>query len=81
MAWFSFHIFYFELIHRMKWPGCLVAMSGTYQLMAKLLYGCGLRLMECVRLWVKDDVSTTMIYTHVINKGGMGVQSPLHSLS
>jgi len=32
----------------------LGAMSGTYQLMAKLLYGCGLRLMECVRLRVKD---------------------------
>jgi integron integrase len=31
--------------------GC---MSGTYQLMAKLLYGSGLRLMECVRLRVQD---------------------------
>jgi len=30
--------------------GC---MSGTYQLMAKLLYGSGLRLMECVRLRVQ----------------------------
>ena len=29
-------------------------MSGIYQLMAKLLYGSGLRLMECVRLRVKD---------------------------
>ncbi len=29
-------------------------MSGVYQLMAKLLYGSGLRLMECVRLRVKD---------------------------
>jgi integron integrase len=29
-------------------------MSGTHLLMAKLLYGCGLRLMECVRLRVKD---------------------------
>ena len=32
----------------------LAAMSGTYGLMAKLIYGCGLRLMECVRLRVKD---------------------------
>src|SRR5579885_1856000 len=31
--------------------GCL---SGIPQLMAKLLYGSGLRLMECVRLRVKD---------------------------
>lgn len=29
-------------------------LSGDYQLMAKLLYGSGLRLMECVRLRVKD---------------------------
>ena len=32
----------------------LDAMSGTYMLMAKLLYGSGLRLMECLRLRVKD---------------------------
>jgi len=30
------------------------AMTGTYQLMAKILYGCGLRGIECVRLRVKD---------------------------
>lgn len=24
-----------------------------------------------------EDVSTTMIYTHVLNKGGQGVRSPL----
>ena len=24
-----------------------------------------------------EDVSTTMIYTHVLNKGGRGVKSPL----
>ena len=29
-------------------------LSGTHQLMAKLLYGSGLRLMECMRLRVKD---------------------------
>jgi integron integrase len=32
----------------------LESMSGTHQLMAKLLYGSGLRLMECLRLRVKD---------------------------
>ena len=26
------------------------------------------------------DVSTTMIYTHVLNRGGKGVQSPLDAL-
>ncbi len=32
----------------------LAHLSGTHQLMAKLLYGSGLRLMECLRLRVKD---------------------------
>ena len=32
----------------------LANMSGKHRLMAQLLYGCGLRLMECVRLRVKD---------------------------
>ena len=30
------------------------ALTGVHQLMAKLLYGSGLRLMECARLRVKD---------------------------
>jgi integrase len=29
-------------------------MSGTHQLLAKLLYGSGLRLIECLRLRIKD---------------------------
>jgi integron integrase len=29
-------------------------LSGTYQFMGKLLYGSGVRLMECLRLRVKD---------------------------
>jgi integron integrase len=32
----------------------LAGMTGTHQLMASLLYGTGMRLMECVRLRVKD---------------------------
>jgi integron integrase len=32
----------------------LARMHGEHQLMAELLYGAGLRLMECVRLRVKD---------------------------
>ncbi len=32
----------------------IAGLSGIAQLMAKLLYGSGLRLMECVRLRVKD---------------------------
>ena len=38
--------------------------------MAKLLYGCGLRLLECVRLRVKDvDFGQTKIFIHN-SKGG-----------
>lgn len=32
----------------------LNSMEGTHALMAKLLYGCGLRLMECPRLRIQD---------------------------
>ena len=32
----------------------LARMEGTYGLMARLLYGSGMRLMECVRLRIKD---------------------------
>jgi site-specific recombinase XerD len=27
-----------------------------------------------------EDVNTTMIYTHVLNKGGRGVRSPLDAI-
>jgi len=34
--------------------GVIGFLTGTYQLMAKLLYGSGMRLGECQRLRVKD---------------------------
>ena len=37
--------------------------KGTHLLMAKLLYGCGLRLMECVRLRIQAvDIERNLIY-------------------
>lgn len=40
-------------------------MKGRHLLMAKLLYGSGMRLMECIRLRVKDlDFSHERIYIH-----------------
>jgi integron integrase len=45
-------------------------MSGIHLLMARLLYGSGMRLMECIRLRVKDlDLERSSIYIHAA-KGG-----------
>lgn len=66
-------------------------LGGREALMADLLYGSGLRLLECLRLRIKDvdlarneitvregeDVGTTQIYTHVLNRGPGAVLSPL----
>lgn len=43
-----------EVLSREEVRRVLDGMSGIYQLMARLLYGSGMRLMECVRLRVKD---------------------------
>ena len=50
------------LLSRLKWVALtrtevrevLARMNGVYGLMANMLYGTGMRLMECVRLRVKD---------------------------
>ena len=42
------------VLSRPEVEAVLSGMTGTHQLMAKLLYGTGMRLMECVRLRVKD---------------------------
>jgi integron integrase len=44
-------------------------LSGAYHLMASLLYGSGLRLMECVRLRVKD---LDLAYRQVTVRDGKG---------
>jgi site-specific recombinase XerD len=42
------------VLSRSEVRGVLVRMKGTYGLMANLLYGTGMMVMECVRLRVKD---------------------------
>ncbi|OIP31117.1 MAG: hypothetical protein AUK23_07570 [Deltaproteobacteria bacterium CG2_30_43_15] len=54
----------------------LNGMSGTTQLMAKLLHGSGLRLMECLRLRVKDidfEINEIRVYS---GKGGKDRLAP-----
>jgi len=46
-------------------------LHGTLRLMAGLLYGSGLRLMECVRLWVKD---VDFGYVRIIVRDGKGAK-------
>jgi integrase len=47
----------------------LVRLEGHHWLMASLLYGAGLRLMECVRLRVKD---IDFEYTQITVRDGKG---------
>jgi len=49
----------------------LACMNGEHQLMAELLYGSGLRLMECVRLRVKD---VDFGYGHITVRDGKGLR-------
>jgi integron integrase len=45
-------------------------LEGIHLLMAKMLYGCGLRLMECIRLRVQDlDFDRNLVYVRAA-KGG-----------
>jgi integron integrase len=55
----------------------LSQMEGTHRLMARLMYGCGLRLMECIRLRVKDvDFGQSQVFIRD-GKGGKDRVVPL----
>ncbi|MEE9148566.1 MAG: phage integrase N-terminal SAM-like domain-containing protein [Candidatus Tectomicrobia bacterium] len=49
----------------------LAQLTGVHWLMARLLYGAGLRLMECLRLRVKD---VDFAYTQITVREGKGAQ-------
>ena len=54
---------------RREVEGLLAQISGTYRLIASLLYGSGLRLMEALRLRVKD---VDFDYMQVVVRDGKG---------
>ncbi|WDN90869.1 hypothetical protein BuS5_03840 [Desulfosarcina sp. BuS5] len=57
--------------------GMFLKLKGTHLLMAKLLYGAGLRLMECIRLRIQDvDFGQNKIYV----RGGKGGKDRLSVL-
>jgi integron integrase len=49
----------------------LAQLKGKYRLMGELLYGSGLRVMECVRLRVKD---VDFGYAHITVRDGKGLR-------
>jgi len=55
----------------------LAALQGRHALMASLLYGAGMRLMECVRLRVKDIDFENGYIMVVDGKGGKDRRVPL----
>jgi integron integrase len=52
-------------------------MKGEYRMMAKLLYGSGLRLMECLRLRVKD---IDFAYGRIVVRDGKGMRDRITML-
>ena len=74
-----------EVLTRTEMRDLLAAMDRQdsrepHALMAQLMYGCGLRLMECCRLRVKD-LDFDRAHTHVRYGGTTGTGSPLDRLA
>ncbi len=57
------------VLNREEVRAMLCRMNGTTRLMAMLLYGAGLRLLECARLRVKDD---DFAANQIVVRGGKG---------
>ena len=57
------------VLSREETRALLEALDGSMRLIAELLYGCGLRLLECLRLRVKD---VDFARLQIIVRGGKG---------
>jgi integron integrase len=55
----------------------LAQLAGVHYLMASLLYGAGLRLMECLQLRVQD---VDFAYHHIVVRSGKGAQDRMTML-
>ncbi len=62
------------VLSRQEVQQLLTTMEGTYELMAGLMYGTGMRLMECVRLRVKD---VDFDYSQITVRDGKGKKDRL----
>jgi len=57
------------VLTRDEWSGCSPSCKGVRWLIASLLYGAGLRVMECLRLRVKD---VDLGYRQILVRDGKG---------
>lgn len=57
--------------------GLFAEMSGVYLLMSKLMYGTGMRIIECIRLRIKDVEFTYQTIAVLDSKGGKSRRVPL----
>lgn len=65
------------VLNRPEVAGLLAQLEGTAWLAAALLYGAGLRLMECLRLRVQDIDLERRVLTVRAGKGGGDRRAPL----